>query len=102
MGWPCTISLLPATLMPISIAPAMFALPVLSRRTRSSPVLIMQFGWGMTTKRTNPPPSDPRDREPIDEAPETPTDEPAPVPVQDPPVTEPKAPYTVTKDDIKA
>jgi len=46
------------------------------------------------------PESDPRDREPADEAPATPTDEPPPVPVQDPPVTEPKAPLTVTKDDI--
>ena len=40
------------------------------------------------------------DREPADEAPATPTDEPRPVPVQDPPVSEPKAPYTVTKEDI--
>jgi hypothetical protein len=47
------------------------------------------------------PKSDPRDRDPADEAPETPTDEPRPVPVQDPPVNEPKAPYTVTKEDIK-
>ena len=35
-----------------------------------------------------------------DEAPETPTDEPPPVPVQDPPSPSPKAPYTVTQDDI--
>ena len=66
---------------------------------RSHPVLIMQFGQRMTTKKTNP--SKP-DREPADEAPETPTDEPPPVPVQDPPVSQPKAPYTVTKQDIKA
>jgi hypothetical protein len=53
-------------------------------------------------KRTTPdnPNSDPRDRQPADEAPETPTDEPKPVPVQDPPVNEPKAPYTVTKEEI--
>jgi hypothetical protein len=48
------------------------------------------------------PNSDPRDREPADEAPETPTDEPKPVPVHDPPVSEPRAPYTVTKADIVA
>ena len=48
------------------------------------------------------PNSDPRDREPADEAPATPTDEPRPVPVQDPPVSEPKAPYTVTNADIVA
>ena len=48
------------------------------------------------------PESDPRDRDPADEAPATPTDEPPPVPVQDPPVSEPKAPYTVTKEDITA
>jgi len=48
------------------------------------------------------PNSDPRDRDPADEAPATPTDEPRPVPVQDPPANEPKAPYTVTKDDIGA
>jgi hypothetical protein len=47
------------------------------------------------------PKSDPRDREPADEAPATPTDEPSPIPVQDPPVSEPKAPYTVTKEDIQ-
>ena len=47
------------------------------------------------TTSTNPN-SDPRDREPADEAPETPSDEPQPVPVQDPPVNEPQAPYTVT------
>lgn len=47
------------------------------------------------------PASDPRDREPADEAPATPTDEPRPVPVEDPPVKEPKAPYTVTRDDIE-
>lgn len=54
-------------------------------------------------KKTTPanPKSDPRDREPAEEAPETPTDEPKPVPVQDPPVNEPKAPYTVSKKDIK-
>jgi hypothetical protein len=54
------------------------------------------------TKTTTPdnPNSDPRDRDPADEAPETPTDEPRPVPVQDPPVNEPKAPYTVTREDI--
>ena len=54
------------------------------------------------TKKTTPdnPNSDPRDRQPADEAPETPTDEPKPVPVQDPPVNEPKAPYTVTRQDI--
>ena len=46
------------------------------------------------------PKSDPRDREPADEAPATPTDEPRPVPVDDPPVQEPRAPYTVTADDI--
>jgi hypothetical protein len=61
----------------------------------------MQFGRVMTTKKTNPPTPDPRDREPIDEAPETPADEPPPVPIQDPPVADPKAPYTVTKQDIK-
>ena len=48
------------------------------------------------------PKSDPRDREPADEAPATPTDEPSPVPVQDPPVSEPESPYTVTKEDIQA
>ena len=48
------------------------------------------------------PDSDPRDREPADEAPATPLDEPSPVPVQDPPVSEPRAPYTVTKEDISA
>jgi len=48
------------------------------------------------------PNSDPRDREPADEAPETPTDEPQPVPVQDPPVSEPRAPYTVTTEDVEA
>ena len=47
------------------------------------------------------PKSDPRDREPADEAPATPTDEPSPIPVQDPPVSEPSAPYTVTKEDIQ-
>jgi hypothetical protein len=53
-------------------------------------------------KKTTPenPNSDPRDRQPADEAPETPTDEPKPVPVQDPPVSEPKAPYTVTRQEI--
>jgi len=53
-------------------------------------------------KTTTPqkPASDPRDREPAEEAPPTPTDEPKPVPVQDPPANEPKAPYTVTTDDI--
>jgi hypothetical protein len=53
-------------------------------------------------KSTTPdnPNSDPRDRQPDDEAPETPTDEPKPVPVQDPPVNEPKAPYTVTTEEI--
>jgi hypothetical protein len=51
------------------------------------------------TTSTNPN-SDPRDREPADEAPETPSDEPQPVPVQDPPVNEPKAPYTVTSVQI--
>jgi hypothetical protein len=53
------------------------------------------------TKQHTPenPKSDPRDREPADEAPATPTDEPPPVPVQDPP-PEPKAPYTVSKDDV--
>ena len=56
----------------------------------------------MTAFKNTPdnPKSDPRDREPADEAPETPTDEPPPVPVHDPPVAEPKAPYTVTKEDI--
>jgi hypothetical protein len=56
------------------------------------------------TKHTTPadPKSDPRDREPADEAPETPTDEPRPVPVQDPPVSEPAAPYTVNDDQIVA
>jgi hypothetical protein len=56
----------------------------------------------MTAVKNTPdkPDSDPRDREPADEAPATPTDEPKPVPVQDPPVTEPRAPYTVTKADI--
>jgi hypothetical protein len=48
------------------------------------------------------PNSDPRDREPADEAPATPTDEPKPVPVQDPPANEPRAPYTVTNADIVA
>lgn len=48
------------------------------------------------------PNSDPRDREPADEAPETPTDEPRPVPVQDPPANEPRNPYTVHKEDIRA
>jgi hypothetical protein len=58
----------------------------------------------MATFKNTPdkPDSDPRDREPADEAPETPTDEPKPVPVQDPPVTEPRAPYTVTDADIVA
>ena len=53
-------------------------------------------------KKTTPenPSSDPRDRQPADEAPETPTDEPKPVPVQDPPVSEPKAPYTVARQEI--
>ena len=46
--------------------------------------------------RADKPRPDPRDREPADEAPETPTDEPRPVPVDDPPVPDPKAPYTVT------
>jgi hypothetical protein len=56
------------------------------------------------TKHTTPskPQSDPRDREPADEAPETPTDEPRPVPVQDPPVAEPTSPYTVNGDQIVA
>jgi hypothetical protein len=56
----------------------------------------------MTEYKNTPekPNSDPRDRDPADEAPATPTDEPRPVPVQDPPVSEPKAPYTVTKKDI--
>ena len=49
---------------------------------------------------TEKPHSDPRDREPAEEAPATPTDEPRPVPVQDPPVAEPRAPYTVTDADI--
>ena len=58
----------------------------------------------MTAHKHTPekPQSDPRDRDPADEAPATPTDEPKPVPVQDPPVNEPKAPYTVTKDDIES
>jgi hypothetical protein len=47
------------------------------------------------------PASDPRDREPADDAPATPTDEPPPVPVKDPPVSEPRAPYTVNKEDIQ-
>jgi hypothetical protein len=47
------------------------------------------------------PESDPRDREPAEEAPETPSGEPRPVPVQDPPVKEPRAPYTVSKEDIR-
>lgn len=66
-------------------------------------VSIVQLCRSMTAYQNTPekPASDPRDREPADEAPATPTDEPPPVPVQDPPVTEPKAPYTVTKDDIK-
>jgi hypothetical protein len=57
----------------------------------------------MTAQKHTPekPASDPRDREPADDAPATPTDEPPPVPVQDPPVSEPRAPYTVTKDDIE-
>ena len=42
----------------------------------------------------------PRDRQPADEAPETPPNEPPPVPVQDPPVSEPDPPYTVGKKDI--
>jgi hypothetical protein len=56
----------------------------------------------MTEYKNTPdnPSSDPRDREPADEAPATPTDEPPPVPVRDPP-PEPKAPYSVTKDDIR-
>lgn len=55
----------------------------------------------MTKQHTQDnPDSDPRDREPADEAPATPTDEPRPFPVQDPPVSEPKAPYTVTQDQI--
>jgi hypothetical protein len=62
----------------------------------------MQFRADMTTKKSSAPRPDPRDREPADEAPETPADEPPPVPVQDPPVEEPKAPYTVTKEDINA
>lgn len=55
----------------------------------------------MTKDRNTPddPQSDPRDREPADEAPATPTDEPRPVPVHDPPVEEPKAPYTVTNSN---
>ena len=48
------------------------------------------------------PNSDPRDREPADEAPATPTDEPPPVPVQDPPVSEPRRTVTVTTEDIRA
>jgi hypothetical protein len=54
-------------------------------------------------KKTTPvnPKSDPGDREPTEEAPETPTDEPKPVPVHDPPVNEPKSPYTVRKKDIE-
>ena len=58
----------------------------------------------MTTYKntSDNPKSDPRDREPADEAPETPTDEPKPVPVHDPPVSEPRAPYTVTREDIVA
>lgn len=58
----------------------------------------------MTTYKNTPenPDSDPRDREPADDAPVTPTDEPRPVPVQDPPVPEPRAPYTVTDADIVA
>ena len=58
----------------------------------------------MTEYKNTPdnPKSDPRDREPADEAPATPTDEPPPVPVQDPPVSEPNAPYTVTTEDIRA
>jgi hypothetical protein len=46
------------------------------------------------------PESDPRDRDPAEDAPATPTDEPPPVPVQDPPVSNPKAPYTVTNEEI--
>lgn len=58
----------------------------------------------MTAKKHTPEKanSDPRDREPAEEAPATPADEPKPVPVQDPPVEKPKAPYTVTKEDIEA
>ena len=56
----------------------------------------------MQTHTSQKPESDPRDREPADEAPETPTDEPRPIPVQDPPVNEPKAPYTVVNEDIVA
>jgi hypothetical protein len=41
------------------------------------------------------PQSNPRDLDPKDEPPVTPTDEPQPVPVQDPPANEPKTPYTV-------
>ncbi len=50
----------------------------------------------MTEYKNTPdkPNSDPRDREPADEAPATPTDEPPPVPVQDPPVSEPKSALT--------
>jgi hypothetical protein len=58
----------------------------------------------MTNYRNTPDKSnsDPRDREPGGDAPATPTDEPEPVPVQDPPVSEPRAPYTVTNADIVA
>ena len=57
----------------------------------------------MTEYKNTPdnPKSDPRDRQPADEAPATPADEPPPLPVRDPPLKDPKAPYTVTKDDIK-
>jgi hypothetical protein len=54
------------------------------------------------TNTAEKPSSDPRDREPADDAPATPTDEPTPVPMDDPPVTEPKAPYTVNRGDIKS
>ena len=58
----------------------------------------------MDQRKTTPekPESDPRDRDPADEAPATPTDEPPPVPVHDPPVDQPRAPYTVTRSDIVA
>jgi hypothetical protein len=66
------------------------------------PVSILQTHDGMTGYRNTPdnPKSDPRDRDAAEDAPETPTDEPPPVLVHDPPVDEPRAPYTVRRDDV--
>src|ERR1041385_3340125 len=65
-------------------------------------VSIVHPGRTMSSRKPRDEKPDPRDREPIDEAPATPADEPPPVPVKDPPVENPKAPYTVTKGDINA